>query len=125
MLDKNQLLNELSTSSTPEHLATRYQTYLGKKGLLTLEFKTMGDLAPAERKEKGQMLSALKTALEQAYLEKEQSFAMTEINELLQKDLVDISLPGKKMEQGYYNLLIKTRREMEDIAQAMGFIVEL
>jgi phenylalanyl-tRNA synthetase alpha chain len=85
----------------------------------------MSDLSPEERKEKGQTLSALKTALEQAYADKEQSFAMTEINELLEKDLVDISLPEKKLDQGYYNLLVKTRREMEDIAQSMGFIVEL
>jgi phenylalanyl-tRNA synthetase alpha chain len=71
------------------------------------------------------VLSALKTALETAYAEKEQQFSLKEINELLEKELVDISLPGKKLDQGYYNLLVKTRREMENIAQSMGFIVEL
>ncbi|MDR3168283.1 MAG: hypothetical protein LBU27_00535 [Candidatus Peribacteria bacterium] len=125
MLDKHQLLTELSSISTQEALETRYQTYLGKKGSITLEFKTMGDLSPEERKEKGQFLSDLKTSLETAYAEKEQSFAMAGINELLGKELVDISLPGKPLEQGFYNLLVKTRREMEDIAQSMGFIVEL
>lgn len=90
-----------------------------------MEFKTMGTLSPEERKEKGQLLSDLKNSLESAYTEKEESFALIEINEILQKELVDISLPAKTLEQGYYNLLVKTRREMEDIAQSMGFIVEL
>ena len=125
MLDKIQMLNELQAVTTKEALEQRYQTYLGKKGSITLAFKTMGDLSPEERKEKGQLLSDLKSSLEAAYAEKEQSFAMAGINELLEKELIDLSLPGKKVEQGYYNLLIKTRREMEDIAQAMGFIVEL
>lgn len=124
-MEKNQILSELSAITTKEALEERYQTYLGKKGSVTNEFKTMGALSPEERKEKGQFLSDLKTSLESAYAEKEQSFSMTEINELLEKELVDISLPGKKLEQGYYNLLVKTKREMEEIAQSMGFIIEL
>jgi hypothetical protein len=35
------------------------------------------------------------------------------INEMLEKDLIDISLPGAKLDQWYYNLLAKTRREVE------------
>jgi phenylalanyl-tRNA synthetase alpha chain len=124
-MDKNQIVRELSSAPTKEAVEQRYQTYLGKKGSITLAFKTMGDLTPEERKEKGLFLSDLKTSLEAAYAEKEQSFAMAGINELLNKELIDISLPGKAVEQGYYNLLVKTRREMEDIAQSMGFIVEL
>jgi phenylalanyl-tRNA synthetase alpha chain len=92
-MDKNQLLNELSSASTKEALETRYQTYLGKKGSITLAFKEMGTLTPEERKEKGQFLSALKNDLEAAYAEKEQSFAMAGINELLSKELIDLSLP--------------------------------
>ncbi|MDR0860711.1 MAG: hypothetical protein LBO09_07225 [Candidatus Peribacteria bacterium] len=92
-MDKNQILAELSATTTKEALETRYQTYLGKKGSVTNEFKTMGSLSPDERKEKGQFLSDLKTVLETAYAEKEQSFSMSEINELLGKELIDISLP--------------------------------
>ena len=125
MLDKNQVLHELEIITTKEALEQRYQTYIGKKGILTNEFKTMGSLSPEERKEKWQLLSDLKTTLESAYADKEQTLSLQEINILLEKELVDISLPAKKLDQGYYNLLVKTRREMEDIAQAMGFIVEL
>ena len=76
MLDKTQVLNELQTITTKEALEQRYQTYLGKKGILTNEFKTMGSLTPEERKEKGQLLSDLKTSLETAYAEKEQTISL-------------------------------------------------
>ena len=125
MPEKNQILNELSAVSTKDELETRYQTYLGKKGSITQQFKTMGSLSPEERKNKGQELSALKTALEEAFVEKETTFLMSEINALLEKDLVDISLPAKRLETGHYHLLAKTRREMEEIAQSMGFRVEM
>ncbi len=85
----------------------------------------MGNLSPEERKTQGQVLSETKTTLEQAYQEKENEYSLQEINQLLEQDIVDISLPATNIEQGHYNLLAKTRREMEEIAQSMGFIVEL
>ncbi len=125
MLDKNQILDSLSLVSNKDELETRYQTYLGKKGSVTLEFKTMGALSIEEKKIKGQELSALKSALETAYTDKENLFLMQEIDSLLRKDLVDISLPAQHRDSGSYHLLAKTRREMEEIAQNMWFIVEM
>lgn len=124
MLDKNQILEELSSVNSIEALEEWFQKYLGKKWELTLEFKTMWSLSPEEKKEKWQMLSDLKSALESAYQSKNQEISSQAINELLKKDLVDISLPGNKLEQWYYNLLAKTRREVEEVAQSLGFIVE-
>ncbi|MDD2537240.1 MAG: phenylalanine--tRNA ligase subunit alpha [Candidatus Absconditabacteria bacterium] len=122
-MNKEQLLTQLSQVQTKEQLEARYQSYLGKKGSITTEFKTMGSLDPKAKKEKGQLLSDLKNSLEAAYADKEQSLSMTEINQLLEKELVDISLPATPAEKGHYSLLVQTRREMEEIAQSMGFIV--
>ncbi|MBO7505181.1 hypothetical protein J6T66_03435 [bacterium] len=62
--------------------------------------------------------------MESAYEKKNSEMSSAAINEMLEKDLIDISLPGAKLDQGYYNLLAKTRREVEDIAQSLGFIVD-
>lgn len=124
MLDQNVILWELEQVKTVEALEERFQKYLGKKWLLPAEFKVMGSLSPEEKREKWQQLSALKTALESAYEKKNSEMSSAAINEMLEKDLVDISLPGAKLDQGYYNLLAKTRREVEEIAQSLGFIVE-
>lgn len=124
MLDQNQILNELNVVDSTEKLDAWFQKYLGKKWELTLEFKTMWSLSPDERKEKWQQLAWLKSALESAYESKNQEISSQAINELLEKDLVDISLPGDKLEQWYYNLLAKTRREVEEVAQSLWFVIE-
>jgi phenylalanyl-tRNA synthetase alpha chain len=100
-----------------------FQIYLGKKGLLNEEFKVMVDLAPEEKKEKGAKLSEIKTKLTQAYEAKEQSFKMGQINEQLEKDLVDIGL-DVTTEHGSYSLLAEVRRDVEEIFKSMGFVME-
>ncbi len=124
MLDQNVILWELEQVKTAEALEERFQKYLGKKWLLPAEFKVMWSLSPEKKREKWQQLSSLKTALESAYEEKNQEISSQAINEMLERDLVDISLPWVPLEKGYYNLLIKTRREVEEIAQSLWFIVE-
>ena len=124
MLDQKIIVSELESINSIEDLEQWFQKYLGKKWELTLEFKTMGSLSPEERKEKWQQLSTLKTTLESAYEQKDQELWSAAINALLEKDLIDISLPGNKINQWYYNLLAKTRREVEEVAQSLWFIIE-
>ena len=124
MLDQNVILWELEQVKNAEALEGRFQKYLGKKWLLPAEFKVMADLSPEEKRERWQQLSSLKTALESAYDKKNTELSSAVINEMLEKDLVDISLPWVPLEKWYYNLLAKTRREVEDIAQSLGFIVD-
>ena len=124
MLDQNVILWELEQVKTAEAMEERFQKYLGKKWLLPNEFKLMADLSPEEKRERWQQLSSLKLALESAYERKNSEMSSAAINKMLEKDLIDISLPGAKLDQWYYNLLAKTRREVEDIAQSLWFIVE-
>jgi len=100
-----------------------FQIYLGKKGLLNEEFKVMIDLAPEAKKERGAQLSDIKTKLTEAYEIKAQSFKMGQINEQLEKDLVDISL-DVDTEHGSYSILAEVRRDAEEICKSMGFVME-
>ncbi len=49
-------------------------------------------LPAEEKKDRGAKLSDIKTKLTEAYEAKQQSFKMGQINQQLEKDLVDISL---------------------------------
>lgn len=64
--------------------------------MLNEEFKVMLTLSPEEKKERGSKLSEIKTKLTEAYEAKEQFFKMAQINEQLEKDIVDISLDVNK-----------------------------
>lgn len=92
---------------------------------MTAELKTLSTLSLEEKKEKGQKLTEMRKALEEYFTTKEKEFTLIEINEILKKDTVDLFVPAKDLETGYISLLTKTRREMEDIAKSMGFIVEM
>jgi len=123
MLEVKHALWELEKVSDISQLDNFFQIYLGKKGLLNEEFKVMVNLAPEEKKAKWAKLSELKAKLTEAYETKEQGFKMLQINEQLEKDLVDISLDIFS-EQGSYSLLAKVRREIEEVYKSMWFIID-
>jgi len=124
-MDQNTILQEFSTITTKEQLTETYQKYLGKNGLLSAELKNLASLSLEEKKEKGKKLTDLRQSIEEIFEKKEKEFLLDEVNELLQKDAVDLFVPAKTLEEGYFSLSAKTRRETEEIAQSMGFIVEM
>ena len=69
-------------------------------------------------------MSEIKTTLTSAYEEKEKNLSMNQINEKLEKDIIDIGLDAKEFEAGKYSILAEVRREVEDICKSFGFIVE-
>ncbi|HKL43965.1 MAG TPA: hypothetical protein VJ892_01660, partial [Candidatus Absconditabacterales bacterium] len=123
-MNLEQILNELKTISNTNELENFFQKYLGKKGQLNEEFKKMKDATPEQKKELGAKLSELKNKLTEAYSKKENELSIIEINKQLEQDIVDITVNAKKYEGGHYNLLSKTRRDLEKIAQNMGFTID-
>jgi phenylalanyl-tRNA synthetase alpha subunit len=64
-------------------------------------------------------LSEAKTLLTDAYQRKEQNLSLDSINQKLREDIVDISLEGRKIDQGSFNLLTRVRRDLEEAAKTM------
>ena len=124
MLNLEQNLQELNAMNNLDQLETWYQDILGKKGKLTEALKGLATLSPEEKKEQGGKLSSMRTSLQDAYQAKFNELKTLEINTQLEKETVDISLPATELEEGHFSLLTKVRRELEEIAQNMGFIVE-
>jgi phenylalanyl-tRNA synthetase alpha chain len=124
MIDIQNALAQLQQVTTNAQADSWFDTYLGKKGQLNEEFKTLGSLSPEEKKNVGQVLSNAKTALTEAYDKLTQSLRIDAINIQLNQDIVDITIPAPEYDSGHLSLLTKTRREVEEICQNMGFIVE-
>lgn len=124
MLNQEQSLQELNSITSLKQLESWYQNILGKKGSLTEALKNLANLSPEEKKIQGGQLSAMRTTLQDAYQAKFDQLKTEEINAQLEKELIDISLPAAELEEGHFSLLTKVRRELEEIAQNMGFIVE-
>jgi len=123
MLELKHALSELEKVADGVQLENFFQIYLWKKGLINEEFKIMLTLPAEEKKERWVLLSQLKTTLTEAYEAKENHFKMAQINQQLEKDLVDMSLETID-EQGSYSLLAEIRRDAEEICKGMGFVME-
>jgi phenylalanyl-tRNA synthetase alpha chain len=97
--------------------------YLGKKGLLTQSLRGMGNLSPEERPVIGQMVNEVREALEKTYQEQETQLQQKELEQRLQQEWIDVTLPGKRVPTGTEHPLMKVVREIEDIFLGMGFEV--
>jgi phenylalanyl-tRNA synthetase alpha chain len=101
-----------------------HDRFLGRRsGSVTELMKSLGRLAPEERRAAGQELNALRDDLESRY---EQARADAEERvraERLREDRVDVTLPGRRPARGHRHPLTATREELEDIFVAMGYEV--
>ncbi len=97
--------------------------YLGKKGEITAILKQMGSLSAEERPKMGQLANEVRADIENAVAK-----AMSEMNEKalklrLEKETLDISIPGKTDEVGSLHPLNSTLNKLIDIFKSMGFDV--
>lgn len=124
MIDKNAVLNELAQCTTVADIEQFHDNYLGKKGALNALYKDLKDLSPEEKKIQGQRIQELFQEVEAAFYTKQEELKRQQRNTVLEKDLIDISLPSHTLDQGHLTLLNQTRRHVETIFQGMGFHIE-
>ncbi|OPZ78361.1 MAG: Phenylalanine--tRNA ligase alpha subunit [Alphaproteobacteria bacterium ADurb.Bin438] len=94
---------------------------LGKKGFITEKMKGLGALSPEERKLEGQKLNLLKTEIEEAISSKKQELELKAINEKLESEKVDITLPIRQRNVGRIHPVSQTMEEMISILGSFGF----
>lgn len=113
-------LKEVKAQSELEELRV---AYLGKKGELTSILKQMGKLSAEERPAMGQLANAVRSEIEAKIAEKTALIKKAEQDKKLEKETLDISLPGKKGKKGGLHPLNTVLKDMINIFQSMGFDV--
>ena len=97
--------------------------YLGKKGELTALLRGMKDLSAEERPIIGNLVNAIKEELENLIKKRETAFKREEINEKLEKEKIDITLPSTKIKRGSKHPVNRIIEEIEDLFVSMGYDV--
>ena len=97
--------------------------YLGKKGELTAVLKSMGKLSPEERPAMGQLANEVRAALEQAIEEAGRRLVAQALEQKLQDEAVDVTIPGKAPKLGHKHPMYIALDEIKDIFVGMGFTV--
>ena len=113
-------LQALDGSAALENLRVRV---LGKKGELTALLKGMGKLSPEERPVVGQQVNALRQEIEAALAAKEAELQEKEKQARLEKEALDVSIPGKPVKVGNVHPLSSTLEKIITIFTGLGFSV--
>jgi phenylalanyl-tRNA synthetase alpha chain len=97
--------------------------YLGKKGELTAILRSMGQLAPEERKELGMTVNKVKNDVESLLAGKKQVFDAAGRGLRLAAERIDVTEPGRQIPAGAKHLITSTIEEISGIFMSMGYSV--
>ena len=123
-LDKNIVLEEVKNSTSLEEIEKIRINYLGKKGLISSEMKSLSLSTIDEKKIKGQELNIFKNFFEKELQSKKNDIENQTLNEKLEKEKIDISLPPKDFSTGKIHPISQTIYKVIDIFGSMGFSVK-
>ena len=96
----------------------------GKSGLISSQFKKIGTIAESERKKFASDLNIIKDELQDLINSKTNELKSAEINEKLEKEKIDITLPERSFVRGKIHPVSQTIDEISSIFSEIGFSVE-
>ena len=122
---KKELEEALKNITNQEELKQLKAAFVGKKGKVTALFKKLKELSDDEKKRFGQKINELKKFVEDRIAQKQEEIFKKAKLESLEKEAIDITLPGRTPFGGGIHPITKTIIEIEDIFRSMGFSVEV
>ena len=112
---------EAESSTQLDELRVRY---LGRKSELTATLRSIRELAPQDRGAVGQAANAVRARLEELIAERGTALEAAELEQRLERDRIDVTLPGAPpLPPGHLHLVTEIRRELEDVFVGLGFEV--
>jgi len=120
---KEEALNQIPNIESEKALQDLRVKYLGKKGQITEVLKGMGKLSPEERPVIGQLANDVRDVITTAIEEKASELDQIALQKQLEKEAIDITLPGRPVQLGGPHLLMKVIRDIEDLFISMGYTV--
>ena len=121
---KDRFLSKMrEIAGIPEIESLRIE-YLGKKGLVADLMSQLRSVPAEEKKEAGQKINDFKQLIEKAINEKISQMKDAEVRRIIEStESYDASLPTR-LDLGSYHPITLIQREVEEIFESMGFIVE-
>ncbi|MBU6378481.1 MAG: phenylalanine--tRNA ligase subunit alpha [Gammaproteobacteria bacterium] len=118
-----QALEEVAASSTLAALDEVRVRWLGKKGTLTEQLKSLGTLPAAERPAAGARINEAKQSVQAAIDAAGERLATAAIEAELAAGRIDVSLPGRGEARGGVHPVTRARLRIETLFRNSGFEV--
>jgi len=114
----------IAAADTSDALEETRIRYLGRKAELPNLLRQVAQLPAEERAATGKAANDARQALERAIEQRHGQLATQELEQRLEQDRIDFTLPADPLPgQGGLHLLTQTRREIEEIFIGLGFNV--
>ena len=120
---KDEGLKAINEAKDLASLESAYNAYLSKKGEVSLLMGEMRNVANQDKAAFGKSVNETRSAIQTAYDEKKVVFEEEELNKRLEKEKIDITLPGMNAKQGNINPFYLIIDEVISIFTSMGFDV--
>ncbi|MDQ2077289.1 phenylalanine--tRNA ligase subunit alpha [Marinimicrobium sp. ABcell2] len=100
--------------------------YLGKKGSISAQMKSLGKLSPEERPAAGAKINHAKDQVQDAISARKTSLEKAAIDARLAEETIDVTLPGRgERQSGGLHPVTRTLERIESIFAAAGYRVEV
>lgn len=118
---KEEALTKIQEATTVKELNDVRVAYLGKKGPITDLLKGMGKLPAEERPKMGALVNVVREAVTESLEAKMTKLEEEAINAQLEKEAIDVTLPGRPVPTGNHHPLTRVVEEIEDFFISMGY----
>jgi phenylalanyl-tRNA synthetase alpha chain len=116
-------LDELTAAADLSALEVAETSVLGRRSRFQEVQRSLGALAPDDRKEVGRRTNEVRDALRAAVAERRAALEAAREDLLLEADAVDVTLPGRRPRAGSFHPLTIVEHEIVDIFTRMGYRV--
>jgi len=120
---QKEALEEIKKAEELKELQGIKVAYLGKKGSLTQVLRGMGKLSKEERPVVGEKANQVREAITKSLDEETANLEKLEMEKQLEKEAIDVTLPGRPIKVGGAHLLTQIIEEIEDLFIGMGYEV--
>ena len=121
---KEEFLSKLSKKLSLSEINQIKSELFGKNGFISSQFKKIGTIEFSERKKFASDLNLIKDELQNLINSKINEIENTEINQKLDKEKIDITLPERPFIRGKIHPVSQTIDEISSIFSEIGFNVE-
>ncbi len=120
---RTKYLEAIAAASDENALEDLRVQAVGKKGEVSLKMRELGKMTPAQRKETGPKLNALKDEINSALAAKKAALADAALDQRLRAEWLDVTLPGHARPHGTIHPVSQVTEEVAAIFADLGFRV--
>jgi phenylalanyl-tRNA synthetase alpha chain len=121
---KEKFITRLNNNLNLDEINKIKSELFGKNGLISSQFKNISSILEKDRKKFASELNQIKDELQNLITNKINEIESKKINEKLEKEKIDITLPERPFERGKIHPVSQTIDEISSIFSEIGFSVE-